>query len=399
MKICVFSRSVPVHSFGGMEKHCWGVSVGFSKKGHIVKLITTSHPQGKEYEKINSNFEVFYLKDTKPGKYSKKWWKKSLQKFLELDRVEKFDVVFSESSGAFTILKYKVKSRLSIPIILNLHGTALRDAVTQIKQKISIRSVLAAIKNFILFFRDKKWFKYADAIITCSDEIANVIKKEMKIEESKIYTIYNGVNLEKFYPKDKNELRRTYKISSDKFIILTISRLKKIKGIDVLIYALNSVLKKFKNTELFIIGDGDYRKNLEKLVHKLDLQDYVKFLGNIPNDNLSDYYNLSDIFVLPTRAKEGFPWVIIEAMACKKPVIVSNIGGVSGSIIKDGENGLLFEPANIKDLEEKILLLLNNPQFRDKIAENGYQTVKRFFREEIMINKTLEVIEKHAKLS
>jgi hypothetical protein len=56
MKICVFSRSVPVHSFGGMEKHCWSVSVGFSKKGHIVKLITTSHPQGKEYEKINSNF-------------------------------------------------------------------------------------------------------------------------------------------------------------------------------------------------------------------------------------------------------------------------------------------------------------------------------------------------------
>jgi glycosyltransferase involved in cell wall biosynthesis len=399
MKICVFSRSVPVHSFGGIEKHCWSVSVGFSKKGHIVKLITTSHPQGKEYEKINSNFEVFYLKDTKPGKYSKKWWKKSLQKFLELDRVEKFDVVFSESSGAFTILKYKVESRFSIPIILNLHRTALRDTVTQIKQKISIRSVLAAIKNFISFFRDKKWFKYADTIITCSDEIANAIKKEIKIAENKIYTIYNGVNLEKFYPRDKNELRRTYKISSDKFIILTVSRLKKIKGIDVLIYALNSVLKKFKNIELFIIGDGDYRKNLEKLVHKLDLQDYVKFLGNIPNDNLSDYYNLSDIFVLPTRAKEGFPWVIIEAMACKKPVIVSNIDGVSGSVIKDGENGLLFEPASIKDLEEKILLLLNNPQFRDKIADNGYQTVKKFFSEEIMINKTLEVIEKHAKLS
>jgi glycosyltransferase involved in cell wall biosynthesis len=399
MKICVFSRSVPVHSFGGMEKHCWSVSVGFSKKGHIVKLITTSHPQGKEYEKINSNFEVFYLKDTKPGKYSKKWWKKSLQKFLELDRVEKFDVVFSESSGALAVLKYKVKNELLIPVVFRLPGTALRDAVTQIKQKISIRSVLAAIKNFILFFRDKKWFKYADAIITCSDEIANAIKKEMKIEESKIYTIYNGVNLEKFYPKDKNELRRTYKISKDKFIILTISRLKKIKGVDVLIYALNSVLKKFNNIELFIIGDGDYRKNLEKLVHKLDLQDYVKFLGNIPNDNLSDYYNLSDIFVLPTRAKEGFPWVIIEAMACKKPAIVSNIGGVSGSVIKDGENGLLFEPANIKDLEEKILLLLNNPQLRDKIAENGYQTVKRFFSEEIMINKTLEVIEKYAKLS
>ena len=399
MKICIFSRSVPVHSSGGMEKHCWSVSIGFSKKGHIVKLITTSHSQGKEYEKINSNFEVFYLKDTKPGKYSKKWWKKSLQKFLELDEIEKFDVVFSESSGALAVLKYKVKNELLIPVIFRLPGTALRDAITQIKQKISIRSVLAAIKNFILFFRDKKWFKYADAIITCSDEIANALKKEMKIEESKIYTIYNGVDLEKFYPKDKNELRITYKILSDKFIILTVSRLKKIKGIDVLIYALSSVLKRFKNIELFIIGDGDYRKNLEKLVYKLNLQDYVKFLGNIPNDNLSDYYNLSDIFVLPTRAKEGFPWVIIEAMACKKPVIVSNIGGVSGSVIKDEENGLLFEPSNIKDLEEKILLLLNNPQLIDKIAENGYQTVKKFFSEEIMINKTLEVIEKHAKLS
>ncbi len=398
MKICVFSRSIPVHSIGGMENHCWSVCLGFSKKGHNVKLITTAHPQGKEYEKINSNFEVFYLKDTKPGKYSKKWWEKSLQKFLEFDKTEKFDIVFSESSGALAILKYNVKNKLSIPIILNLHGTALRDAVTQIKQKISIRSILAAAKNFVLFLRDRKWFKYADAIIVCSDEIANAIKKEMKITESKVYTIYNGVNLEKFCPEDKNKLKELYKIPANKIIILTVSRLKKIKGIDVLIHAFYSVLKEFRDIELLIIGDGDYRNNLIKIVHRLDLTNKVKFLGNILNDNLPDYYNLSDIFVLPTLAKEGLPWVIVEAMACRIPVIASNIGGIP-NVIKDMENGLLFKTGNVKDLKEKILLLLHNPQLKDKIANNGYETVKKSFSEEIMIEKTLGVIEKYAKLS
>ncbi|MFN3966283.1 MAG: hypothetical protein ACK4JE_01110, partial [Endomicrobiia bacterium] len=134
MKICILSRSIPDHSIGGMENHCWIVANGFAIRGHKVKLITTAHPEGLEYKKINDNLEIFYLKGTKPGKYSKNYWEKSLQKFLELNSVEKLACVFSESSGALSILKYKVKYGLNIPIIFRMPGTAIRDAVSQLKQ-------------------------------------------------------------------------------------------------------------------------------------------------------------------------------------------------------------------------------------------------------------------------
>ncbi len=393
MKICILSRSIPEHSIGGMEIHCWIVACVFAKREHKVKLITTSHPKGIEYKKIDKNLEVFYLKGTKPGKYSKTWWERSLQKFFELNSVEKFDVVLSESSGALSVLKYKVKNQLNIPIILVMHGTAIRDAISQLKQ-LSIRSTLAAVKNYIFSLRDIRWIKYSDAVIACSDEVAKSLIEQLKVPKEKVYTILNGVDTEKFSPYiDTLTLRKQLNISEEYKVITCITRLKLEKGVHILLKAFKEVIQQRQNVFLMIVGSGNYQEKLKDISKELNIEEKVKFIGSISHENLAGYYAVGDIFVFPTLAKEGLPWVVLEAMSCGRPVIASRIGGIP-QIIKDSENGLLFEPGNINELKEKIFLLLENYEICKKLSKNARDYVVQNLSQEKMIDETLRVISK-----
>ncbi|MCX7956695.1 MAG: glycosyltransferase family 4 protein [Endomicrobia bacterium] len=402
MKICVFSRSTPIHfASGGMEKHCFSICNGFSKYGFKVTLITTSDPDGVNvYEKINENFEIYFLKGTKPGKYSFAYWQESVKKFLEIYNKDKFDIVFSESAGALSLVKYKIKSGLQIPIIFRMPGTALRDAISQLRQ-ISIKSKLAFFKNIYNYFRDKKWFKYVDSFIVCSNEIKENLVRYYKIVPEKVFVVYNGVYSTKFFPYNggsKKILYSKYKIGGEEKIILTVSRLKKEKGIHLLLHAFSKIVNCFDNLKLFVVGRGPYKKSLEKLMMKLKLSDKVKFLDFIPNELLPEIYNLADVFVLPTLAKEGLPFVIIEAMACGVPVVATKIGGIP-EIISHYENGLLVEPGNIPELTDAIIQLLRDSLLKEKFIHNGLQIVREKFTEDMMVKETIEVLKKYVKIS
>lgn len=401
MKICVLSRSTPLHfASGGMEKHCWIICNGFAKIGFQVSLITTAHPSEEvNYTKVNDNFEIFFLQGTKPGKYSNKYWKKSLDKFLELNKRYNFDIIFSESAGALSIVKYKVTDELKVPIIFRMAGTALRDAFSQFKL-LTLRSLAASVKDLFCHFRDKKWFRYVEGFIACSNEIKENMVRYLNIPENKISVIYNGVDTVKFFPypiNRKRDLRSKYNIGSDDLVILTVGRLKREKGIHFLIFAVSEILKNFKNIKLLIVGDGHYKTNLMKLVSKLKLEKIVQFLNFIPNERLPEIYNISDIFVFPSVAKEGFPFVIIEAMACKLPVIASKVGGVS-EIIKNQENGLLVIPGDIEDLKKNIVQVLTDLQLKKKISSNAYSLVIQEFTEDVMVKKTVEFLKQYVTL-
>ena len=114
------------------------------------------------------------------------------------------------------------------------------------------------------------------------------------------------------------------------------------KGVKYLIETLNIIKNKNKNIRLFIVGDGEEREYLEKLVKELTLEDYVRFIGKIPNERVLEYMVASDIFILPSLS-EGFPVTFLEAMASGLPIITTNVRGLS-EIIIDGENGFLVDP-------------------------------------------------------
>jgi glycosyltransferase involved in cell wall biosynthesis len=152
-----------------------------------------------------------------------------------------------------------------------------------------------------------------------------------------IEVIPNGIDLQKFsslQPKPHND-----------FVVMTIARLEKVKGVEYLIRAFAKLIETEPQLgELVIIGDGSERKNLENLAESLKLKERVKFLGEIPNERMPEYLAMADCFVLPSL-KEGFGIVVLEAQAAGVPVIASKVGGIL-DLIEDQKNGLLVESGN-----------------------------------------------------
>ncbi len=203
----------------------------------------------------------------------------------------------------------------------------------------------------------------------------------------KVIPIY-GVNTQVF-KKKKTDLRKKYKLENKK-VIFTASRLSPEKGLDCLIKALPLIKNKVPNVFLVIAAKGPYKNVLENLVNKLNLQNYVFFTGELPRNELPSYHNMADVFVMPSF-KEGLGFNALEAMACLKPVVASNVGGIKDTVI-DNKTGLMVKPRDVKGLADAIIRLLKDKKFAESLAENGRKHVTQNFEESLVTRKFTELI-------
>ena len=153
---------------------------------------------------------------------------------------------------------------------------------------------------------------------------------------------------------------RPLNISRDQdiFQIITVGYLIERKGFEYLIKAVNEVLKIHNKVKLTIIGSGPLEQMLKKLIKDLGLENNIQILSNVSDEQLLEFYNSSDLFVLPSIVDsqgntEGLGVVLLEAMACKLPVIGSNIGGIP-DIIQDKVTGLLLPQKDVLKLSKAI---------------------------------------------
>jgi len=160
-------------------------------------------------------------------------------------------------------------------------------------------------------------------------------------------------------------------------IIIAVGRLTKAKDYPTFLRAFSLICKKRK-AHLVILGEGEERKNLENLIHKLNLPENVAFLGF--QKNPYKYMQKASVFVLSSK-REGFPNVIVEAMTCGVPVISTNCQSGPNEIIKNGENGILVPVGDEKALAEAILKVLNNHSLRQKFSEQGRKKAQDFTAE------------------
>jgi len=224
---------------------------------------------------------------------------------------------------------------------------------------------------------------FVDYLICVGKDDYVLAKKLKLLSLNKLKLIENGINVEEFENIERGFLRNKFGLKDQK-ILVTICRLHYQKDVKTLIKAVN--LLRNENLILFIVGDGPDRKNLEKLVDDLNLKGKVKFLGF--QKEVKKILKDSDIFILSTRW-EGLPIVVLEAWVSKVPVIVSNVHGIK-SLIRDKEDGLLFEFGNEKNLAEKIKTLIENEELKEKLMNNGYLKVKN----EYNLNKTIKQYKK-----
>ena len=208
--------------------------------------------------------------------------------------------------------------------------------------------------------------KLIDRFIAISEAVKDDFMLGTSMNEERINVVANGIPLEKF--------RRRGECSNPREIIC-VARLVHIKkGQDILIRAI-SILKK-EGMECFckLVGKGESRQYLEVLSKKCNVADNIIFLGN--RSDVPELLANAGIFVLPSRY-EGFGIVIIEAMAAGIPVIASKIDGPK-EIISHGQNGLLFENENVIDLAEKIKMLCNDNNLRDRLVNNALVSAQEY---------------------
>jgi len=235
-----------------------------------------------------------------------------------------------------------------------------------IGKELNIRTITSA-HSFVRKF-NRASFK-SDKIISVSESVSKYLVANFNLKREKIITLFNPAD--KASPldtilcdmfKDKN------KISADKKLVLFVGRISKEKGYDTLLKSFAFVRNTNKNVVLLING---LTKN-KKLAPNSDESEIIKIL---PQKDIRHLYFIADLIILPSRI-DPFPLVMLEAGLFKKPFIGGNTGGIA-EFIEDGNNGLLVNPNNPKELADKIIYLLNNPQIANKLGENLYQKVSR----------------------
>ncbi len=209
------------------------------------------------------------------------------------------------------------------------------------------------VKNSLSFFARfiaKIIFRRATIILPVSNYLENYLCRYAP--NVRFEVINNVVDVSLFKPvpvkvKGKDEAKE----------IITVARLVESKGIEYLIKALNILKNTREDFILNIIGDGDLRDKLVNMVTEFGLVKFVKFYGTLPKSEVAEYMSKSDFFVLPSIF-ETFGVVIIEAMACGKPVVATNVGGPKETVTP--QTGILVEPANPNALKDAIEYMLDN---------------------------------------
>lgn len=212
--------------------------------------------------------------------------------------------------------------------------------------------------------------RQAKPLITISQ--ANVSKlNTLNIKPDVI--IHPGTNPQRFSPLQKSP--------SNKIILLTIARLVPRKGIDTVIESLPALLESCPNLQYQIGGQGPDLDRLQSLVNQLQLSSAVQFLGYLPDEQLPDIYRAADIFVMPSReaaqntSVEGFGIVFLEASASGLPIVATHSGGIPEAVL-DGKTGLLVQPDNVSELKKALASLIDSPQKREELGQNGRRWVE-----------------------
>jgi len=262
------------------------------------------------------------------------------------------------------------------PLIMTMHGYPSLETLA--RGRIKPDSVQFKFIRFLEVISAKR----AEAIIAVDKRIYRWIICELGIDPSKVFYLPNAVNTKKFSPSvDGRQVRAKYNLNENP-VILYVKALSPKNGPEVAIKAMDYVIKEHPNAILLMVGDGPLKPQLEHLASKLGLRKNVIFVGRKPPDETPFYFAASDIVIVPSvhihGVEEATSLTMLEGMASGKPVVVSNIGGLKGTIEiagGDGKVGLLFKQGNPKDLASKIIMLLEDKSFRKKLGHNARKYV------------------------
>ena len=321
-----------------------------------------------DYNNIK-NIEIYALDEVtsyKEASFSKIKYLKSLPKLKEIINNYKPDILH-----AHFVTSYGLLGALSgfHPFVLSVWGV---DVFSFPKKSF--------LHKLILKYNLNK----ADKILSTSHSMA----KETKLYTNKdIEVTPFGIDMEQFKPMNtKEEL-----FDKDDIAIGTVKALEETYGIEYLIKAFKIVSDKYKDLplKLLIVGGGSLENSLKDLVKKLKIENKTVFVGKVPFGEVPKYHNMLSISIFPS-INESFGVSVIEASACEKPVVVSNVGGLP-EVVENGVSGFVVPPRNPKKIAETIEKLISDANLRKQIGENGRERVKMLYNWEDNVRQMIQI--------
>lgn len=313
----------------------------------------------------NSNSK---LKIVNQSLFYKYFWPRWLKLFFivrKLIKQEKYDLIWSGQILPVGTVCYLINKFYNIPYFVSTHGMDIMLPQKSARKKKLMTKVLQAAK-----------------FITANSRFTQKQLVKLGIDANKIEVIYPCANISSksqtsSFSEDQSNKIQVIKDKyglNDKKILLTVGRLVKRKGQDMIIEAVNQLKNQYPDLMYLIVGDGPERENFQLSIANFQLQDQVIIINDVGDDDLPLYYQLADIFIMPSRDiegdAEGFGIVYLEAASFGLAVIAGKSGG-TGEAVVDGKTGILVNPENVEEIKSAIVNLLENEPYRKQLGRNG----------------------------
>lgn len=349
---------------GGLGLHAHEMSKWQAKMGHEV-TVYTSNVDGRPMQEFKDGYKILRFKPIlKIGGNSFM----PMLFFKLISTRNDFDIVHAHSHLFFSTNLCTLVRRLgSPPLVITNHGL-ISQTVPMWAHKIYIPTIA-------------KWtFNFADKIICYTEEEKSMLKK-LGIDSDKIVVIHNGIDTNMFFPCEKEKNNNQ---------ILWIGRFTLGKGVEYLIDAFNILVKKYSDFKLLMIGRGHLKERIEQKIQNLNLSKNVIIREFVPNSELPEIYQSSDVFVLPSL-NEGVSRTILEAMSCGIPVVCTKLPQLVSVV---NGCGLLVPVKDSQALAEGILKVVSNRDLSQEFGRNGRDKVVKNYSWEDTVKKTVQLYEK-----
>ncbi len=355
MRVALYNLTTTTQ-FGGVETFVWEIARSLQARGHQVTIVGG---QGSFVRSI-PGVHVVQFSFVSRGRL------RAIPGFRKAYAVTKLIERLTFGLRAFEFMR---RSRFDI---IQIEKPYDLPVVALLKSLGAGRIVLGSQgKDF--YQGDRLFAGCLDASVSCSAFNADQVQARYGFRPR---VIYNGVDPDQFRPGPVDPASRR-SLAGDGSLILYSGRLVEWKGIQYLIRAV-ACLAPRRDVRLVVAGAGDYRPQLERLAEELGVADRVTFAGFLTPEQLKQYYLASYVVCQPSYANETFAISMAEAMACGRPVVGSNFGGIP-EVISDGETGVLARPRDEVDLAGKIECLLQEPQLCARMGEAGRRRVLELF--------------------
>ena len=275
-----------------------------------------------------------------------------------------------------------VKRTLGLPLFAHVHGASRSSRMPQ-RLKGVVDEEFSQTKMWYYYFRERLFWSSADMVLSVSDALRRDLITYYGIQEKRVRTVYNGVDTQLFYRR-KGENPGVLKRFQGKRIILYVGHFGPRKGLIFLIRAMKHISKEIPDAVAVGIGGvpswlgkQQYWNVLNDEIKKNDVGDKMLLLDRVPNEQLPAYYSSADVFVLPSFY-EAFAKVVLEAMACEDPIVITREGGPREAI-QEGKTGLLVNYGSAEEIAHAVIAVLQDERRAREMGALARKRVEQQF--------------------